>query len=405
MSTAVIVLIAGNTPDEPMGWVRLPSARGAATTGMVATGETIRGATGDCILVIPGFDGQLRALSTPTRSVAQARAAASHLFRDSLATDVSGAIFAVGGVGEADSRLAAAMSRSRLSAWIERCAAMRLKPQAIYLDCSLLPVAGENVEVVRLADRTLVSAGERGGFTIDSDLAPAVIGQWLAQLGPAIGLIRLQGWTRETLGPALATPARNIAELHDAEDSAIRLARLAAARPAHAPDFASASSERAKAAASPLAPWALAAGLAIAAGLIQIGITVWDGMRDTTSTETILAAAEAEFREARPEVKRVTNLRAQVTAALNAARRPVANPVVAASPLISDVLELHPDVQLDEVRLDGPGQTIELRLSSLLQPQLDSAVEGLRQAAGRIDVGPMQAIDGRSSISVSMGGA
>jgi hypothetical protein len=104
-------------------------------------------------------------------------------------------------------------------------------------------------------------------------------------------------------------------------------------------------------------------------------------------------------------VKRITNLRAQITAALNATKRPVANPVVAASPLISDVLQLHPDVQLDEVRLDAPGQTIELRLSSLLQPQLDSAVEGLRQVAGQIDVGPMQAIDGRSSIAVSMGGA
>ena len=34
MSTAVIVLIAGNTPEEPMGWVRLPSTAGAATTGM-----------------------------------------------------------------------------------------------------------------------------------------------------------------------------------------------------------------------------------------------------------------------------------------------------------------------------------------------------------------------------------
>ncbi len=403
MSTAVIVLVAGNTPEEPMAWVRL--AAGAAATGVVASGESIRGATGDCILVIPGFDAQLRRLTTPTRSPAQARAAAMHLFKDGLATGVSETIFAVGGAGEADGRLAAAMSRARLAAWIARCASMRLKPQAIYLDCSLLPAANGVVEVLRLGDRTLVSAGQHGGFTMDSDLAPAVMGQWLAQLGAGIDTVRLQGWTREALAPALGTLAVEVAQLHDAEDPTIRLARLAATRPSLAPDLAAASSERTQASASPFAPWALAAGLAIAAGLIQIGITVWDGMRDAASTETVLATAQAEFREARPEVKRITNLRAQITAALNATKRPVANPVVAASPLISDVLQLHPDVQLDEVRLDAPGQTIELRLSSLLQPQLDSAVEGLRQVAGQIDVGPMQAIDGRSSIAVSMGGA
>lgn len=401
----MIVLIAGNTPEDPMSWVSLPSAAGAATTGSVASGETIRGATGDCILVLPGFDAQLRRLTTPTRTLAQARAAAMHLFRDSLATDVSETLFAVGGLGEADGRLAAAMSRARLATWIERCASMRLKPQAIYVDCSLPPVASGQVDVSRLGDRTLVSAGERGGFTMDSDLAPAVIGQWLVQLGAGIDAVRLQGWTREALAPALATLTAEITELHDADDPSVRLARLAAARPLLAPDFAAASSERAQSPASSLAPWALAAGLAIAAGLIQIGITVWDGVRDAASVETVLAAAEAEYREARPEVKRITNLRAQITADLNGARRSIANPVVAASPLISDVLELHPDVQLDEVRLDAPGQAIELRLSSPLQPQLDSAVESLRHAAGQIDVGPMQAIDGRSSISVSMGGA
>lgn len=128
-------------------------------------------------------------------------------------------------------------------------------------------------------------------------------------------------------------------------------------------------------------------------------------MRDADATQTVLAAAEAEFREARPEVKRITNLRAQVTGALNAAKPQAANPVIAASPMISDVLELHPDVQLDEVRLDAPGRTLELRLSSLLQPQLDSAIEGLREAVGEINVGPMQAVDGRTSIAISIGGA
>jgi hypothetical protein len=35
--------------------------------------------------------------------------------------------------------------------------------------------------------------------------------------------------------------------------------------------------------------------------------------------------------------------------------------------------------------------------------ELDAAVAALRQTSGRIDVGPMQAIDGRSSVTISMG--
>lgn len=402
----MIVVLAGNTPVEPMTWVRLPAgAAGAVTHGAVAPGETVRGATGDCILVIPGFDAQLRRLATPTQSAAQARAAAMHLFRDNLATNMSETVFAVGGSGEAGGCLAGAIARARLLAWIERCSAMRLKPQAIYLDCSLLPAGAGSVDVVRLDGRTLVSAGELGGFTMDSDLAPAVLGQWIDQFGTSVGKIRLQGWTRDALASALGSRPVEIADEEQNEEPAIRLARLAIARPHRAPDFVSAAFERAQATASPLAAWVLAASLAVAAGLIQTGITLWDGMRDAASAQTVLAASETGFRDARPEVNRVVNLRAQVTAALNAMRRPVANPVVAAGPLIADVLQLHPNVQLDEVRLDSPGRTMELRLSSLLQPQLDSAVEGLRKAAGRIDVGPMQAIEGRSSISVSMGGA
>jgi type II secretion system protein L len=399
MSSAVIILVAGNTPAEPMAWVRLASGAVVAT-GMVAGGESIRGVSGECILVVPGFDAQLRRLETPTRSAPQARAAAAHLFRDSLATDAAETVFAVGDVGVNDQRLAAAMSRTRLVAWLARCADMRLKPRAVYLDCSLLPTRAGGVDVMRLGERTLVSAGELGAFTMDSDLAPAVLGQWIAQLGDAVETAYLHGWTREQLAPQLGAISLQVDAAE--EDPVIRLARCAVMRPARAPDFA-ATLERAGPSASSIARWALAASLAVAAGLIQIGLTVWDGLRDADATQTVLAAAEAEFREARPEVKRIANLRAQITGALNATKPQVANPVIAASPMITDVLELHPDVQLDEVRLNA-GRTVELRLSSLLQPQLDSAIEGLREAAGKIDVGPMQAVDGRTSIAVLMGG-
>jgi len=147
----------------------------------------------------------------------------------------------------------------------------------------------------------------------------------------------------------------------------------------------------------------LVASLAAIAGLTQIGVTALDGMRDAEAARTITAATETAFRVARPDVKRITNLRAQVTAAINGATRITANPVLIVSPSVIDMLVEHPDVQLDEIRHEAPSPAVSLRFSSMTPAELDAAVAALRQTSGRIDVGPMQAIDGRSSVTISMG--
>lgn len=402
MSAAVLVLVAGETPDAPISWARVQSGA-IVTRGVAEAGATLAGGHGGCILILPGFEAQLRALDTPARSAAQAKAAAAYLFRGALATSEADTLFAVGEPeAEGAPRLAAAISRARLDAWLVRCAAMKATPTAIYLDCAIWPAADGAMDIVRLGERTLVAAGARGGFTIDSGLAPALIESWLAQPGAAISEIRLSGWRPDQLPAGVLAEAPRLSSL-DLADPVATLVLAATAAPAHAPDLAQGGASRSTTTRSPLAPWLLAASLAAVAGALQVGVTALDGRRDAQAAESALASAETEFRAARPDVKRITNLRAQVTAALNSARRPASNPILTVSPAVADVLAAHPAVQLDEIRHETLGQSVSLRFSSDTPPELDSVITGLRQGATRIDVGPMQAIDGRSSITVAMG--
>ena len=87
------------------------------------------------------------------------------------------------------------------------------------------------MDVVRLGDRTLVSTGGRGGFTIDSSLAPALIESWLAQQGPALAEIRLSGWRPDQLPAAVLAEAPRLTSL-DVVDSVATLALAATAAPA-----------------------------------------------------------------------------------------------------------------------------------------------------------------------------
>jgi type II secretory pathway component PulL len=398
----VQVLVAGDTPDAPLTWMQLQSGVVVAQ-GVVHDGEAAAGLSGDCILVLPGFEAQLRVLESPARSALQARAAAAYLFKGALATSETDTCFAVGEPGDASgARLATAFARSRLSAWLARCAESHLTPRAIYLDCAIWPVESGSAHVIRLGNRTLVAAGALGGFTIESDLAPALLGPWLAQLGSAISSLRLSEWTPEQLSFSSNTATPRLMPGGAANPLHV-LAVAAAAMPTRAPNLAQTTAEAGKDSRSQLAPSILAASLATIAGLTQIGVMALDGMRNAEAARTITNATETAFRVARPDVKRITNLRAQVTAAINGATRITANPVLVVSPSVTDMLVGHPDVQLDEIRHEAPSRAVSLRFSSMTPAELDAAIAALRQTSGRIEVGPMQVIDGRSSVAISMG--
>nr|HRK64971.1 type II secretion system protein GspL [Terricaulis sp.] len=177
-----LILIGGDAPEAPMAWARADGQRILAR-GMADEGAPPETPPARTLLVLPGADARLTRLDLPARADAQARAGAEMLIGASLAAGEA-MHYAVGAAQNADgARLVAAISASRLTRWMERCQSLGAEPNAIYLDCTLWPVADDEAAIVSTPNRVIVAAGARGGFSIEPALAPALTKQWLAEHG------------------------------------------------------------------------------------------------------------------------------------------------------------------------------------------------------------------------------
>ena len=401
MSSVLTILFAGENPEAPFNWARVSRDSGKLLQkGELRTGEAApSAAAADTMLVLPGSEAQIKSLQLPASSDVQARAAAAYLFEGALAIDKEHTVYAVGaGAGR---RLVAAVDRRRLQRWIERCNEAGVNPSAIHLDCAIWPVSPGVVQVVDLGGHAVVGGGSLGSFAIESDLALALLPSWLAQAPGEVSSIQVSGLDAAAIAsrlPQLAPMVEPVA----AVDGLAVLCRAACAPPNYAPDlrqgeFAIAGRKGAK-----VGAWGFAFGLAIVAALLQLGVMAADGMRDAQAAAEISAANEKTFLQLRPATRRITNLRAQVTAALNAARRPAANPAISSSVLAADIVKAHPEVRLDEVRRDTPGQLVTLRFSAAQPAALDAAMADLGKMTSSLKIGQMQTAEGRVNLTVSM---
>lgn len=405
MSLPILVLIPGGAPDDPIEWVKVASnGEGIEARGVIESGGRAPiGDKSETVLVLSGVEAQLRVLDATTRSEAQARAAANYMFKGALAGDPDETFYAIGRPhAETGRRLIAALDRGRLQSWLTRCSEAGVNPSAIYVDCTILPNNGSDATIFSLPDRVIVSAGDRGGFAIEPALASSLIRPWLDQFVGQVTAVSAHGELPVEAAAALGPQVRLLQAAAQHGDLLDRLALAAARPPAWSPDLRQGDFAVAGKRSSPVRAWLLAASLVVLAGLLQVGVVVLDGLRDKDSVQRLLAAAEVQFHKIRPDVGRVINLRAQVTSALNGLRHQSTNPMVALSDSISNALANHPEVRLEEMRAEGPGQSVLLRLSGSLPAVLDAAVADLRQSWGRVDVGQMQTAEGRATISITM---
>lgn len=402
MSSAVLVLFGGPGPDAPMRWVCVSRASGELLQqGELAAVAAAPSATAaDTVLVIPGSEAQVKCVQLSASSDAQARAAAGYLFEGALAIEKEHAVFALG--AELDSRrIVAAADRRRIQRWIDRCAAAGANPGTIHLDSALWPVTPGTVQVINLGERVIVAGGDLGSFAIEPDLAPALLPSWLAQTPGEVSRIEVSGVDASAFASCLPQPTAEVVQATGPDPLAV-LCRAAASPPAGAPNLRQGEFALVKPRGAGVGACGLAAGLALAAAALQLGVMVADGYRDAQAATALDAANEAAFLQLHPETRRVTNLRAQVTAALNSAKRPALNPAILNSKVVTGVLRSHPEVRLDEVRSDRPGRLVTLRFSSAQSPALDAAVADLGATIANLKVGQMQTSEGRVNVTVSV---
>ena len=401
MSSVLLVLFGGATPEAILHWVRVNRASGdILQQGELGPDEKApTSAPADTVLVIPGSEAQLKSVQLSASSDVQARAAAAYLFEGALAIEKEHAAFALGAAANGR-RLVAAVDRRRLQRWIGRCNDAGLNPASILLDSAIWPVRSGAVQIVDLGGHAIVAAGELGSFAIESDLVLALLPAWLAQTPSDVAVIEAMGIDASILAGRLVQPAPSVEQVTLPHPLAV-LCRAAASPPSHAPDLRQGEFAIARRKSTGFGAWGLAAGLAIVAAGLQLGVMAADGVSDAQAAAALTASNEATFMQLHPETKGVTNLRAQVTAALNAVQRPKVNPAISSSSVVTGVLRSHPEVRLEEVRSDAPGKLITLRFSSLQSPALDAAMADLGAAMTNLKIGQMQTTDGRVNLTVS----
>jgi type II secretion system protein L len=386
------VLIGGDAPTAPMAWARVSGAGEVSQRGVVDEAPPPAIAATRTILVLPGADARLKPLELPTRSEAQARAGAAALFGGALGAE-DDLHFAVGAAqdGAGQTRLVAAMSSARLREWLERCAGFGADPHVIVLDCTAWPATRDEIVIAVTPNRTIVAGGDRGGFSIEPALAPMLVARWLLEANAAGAAIVVQGEGAETYRTTLR---RDVIEA-PLPDPVATLAKGAAQVSASVPNLRQGAFAPAGREAQPFKLWRLAALLFVAAIMLQVGSEFISGWRDQQAAAQILTRAEREFREARPDVRRIVNLRAQVAALANAIEQSGRHPVIVTSEPVILALRQQPLARVDEVRHEAPGRSVRVIVSATDAQSLEAYVATLRDQRIEVEARTIQPREGR----------
>lgn len=402
MSAATLVLFGGVSPEAPFAWRLLDSRGGEKLQGVASESERAPPASGaHTILVLPGAEAQVRRVALHACTDAQARAGATYVFEGALVGQ-SDMHFALGAAQDADGhRLAAAISGARLTAWLDACEKIAARPHAVFLDFTLLPVAAETVEVWQDGDVAVVAAGLFGGFAIEAPLAPRIFARWAGQSGMQIKQLAVAAslsgdWTHEV------APAGAALTYLDAGDFRAALAAAAANAPDAAPNLRQGAFAPPGHAVRGWKIWRLVVVLAITAIIVQATANAIAGWRDAAAAEKVLAGAETAFREARPEVRRIVNLRAQVRSVLNAGGDAQSHPVLKASEPLIRAQQAHPQTRLDALRHSAPGRNVQLRFSAETAPPLEALAAELRAQSGAFETRELTIEDGRYVMDITL---
>lgn len=334
-------------PD--IGWA-LFEAPDAAPVRAGTGAPTFDGAVDRCWVLVPGADATTHSVALPKdASERRAIAAAAFALEDALAVDPGELHFALGPAGT-EVRTVTLACRTAMSAWMARLAALGVKADILapdYMVVADTPVIHEGLVLARTRD---------GGFAAEPDLAALVLENTSLRL-PSMS-------TTELLTCAYAKL------LHGAPVNLLQ--------GAYAPkrDWSRV-----------LSPWrrvgALAAGVAIA---VIVGIAA-DGVRLSRQAEAATARAEAIFRAAFPDTKRVVNPRAQMRAYLQGAGLTGESGFLALSEVIIKAVSDAPEAEITALRFDGKRGEIAATFSLPSFEAVERLKSGISAHGGRVQEG------------------
>lgn len=148
--------------DGPLRWAR-------AENGSVVEGEGIPGDAEEVVAVAPADAVTLHWAELPSRSAAQAAAAARLLAAEASATPLAELHVAVGEAGNGSERPIGLVEASAMGVWLERLAAIGIDAKALVPAPMLLPDPGDTWVRAELGKQGLVR-GPASGFADDARL-------------------------------------------------------------------------------------------------------------------------------------------------------------------------------------------------------------------------------------------
>ncbi len=334
-------------PAAAAPWTLFDASGVTLQTGLAVDGAALAThvAAERCWVIVPGPAATAHLVDLPQdangRRVA---AAAAYALEDALAVDPAELHFALGPAG-AGKRLVTVVGLSVMDGWMRRLTALGAKADILVPD--FLTVAGSPVQH---GDLVLATSPE-AGFAAETELAAAI------------------------LGPSVHAPAISTAKL--LEQARVRLTNAAPVnllqgRYAPKRDWAPI-----------LRPWrragVLAASIAVLA-LLGAGI---EGVRLNRQAAAATARAEAVFRAALPDVKRVVNPRAQMRAYLQGANLAGAGGFLGLSDIVVSATAAVADAEITNLRFDSKRNEIAATFSL---PSFDAVerVKGEMTARGGI---------------------
>ena len=173
--TRTRIVLAPRTPDAAPHYLIVDlagavAARGEAPIGVARPSEPLRE-----VLVVPGAEVSARWVHLPTRSHAQALAAARLHLADQLALAEEDLHVAIGPLEDDGYRLVVVTARRLLQGWLAGAALHGVFPDVVLPDHLMLPAPPEERLVGAFLGGVMAVRGRRLALTLEPDLAALVL--------------------------------------------------------------------------------------------------------------------------------------------------------------------------------------------------------------------------------------
>ncbi len=361
---ATLVVILPDVPADPPLW-------GLFEDGVCTRSGRVRpvfdAMPEKVVAVVPGTAVLMRRVTFPPQSEKAMRKAAPFLLEDDLAVDAVEMHFAIGSGGE--ERPLAAVAHNAMRGWIAQLAEMALVATTLLPEFCAVTAADGEATVVDLGSRVILRHNDQG-----CSAEPGLLSHIAEEYLGGARAVRLHTADPTHLTAGALKPFASLIRTAPLSD-ALRLesALLAAADGINLLQGIYASRRDWQGIRK---DWRRAARLSGLAGAAALALFVVEGARLQRQAEQATARAEAVFRQALPDVKRVVNPRAQIRAELQSLKAKVSSSFLQSSDLLFGVVAETDGSEIQTLRFDAKrGETT----ATLLLPSFD-AIEHIKTA-------------------------